>query len=730
MALMVAPVDVAAQAHLLGRSLQTGEVVSYEIIREGLTVRVEPLGVVLAQGASGHLYGNFATREKSSLLRVRRLNRKALSLASSGSREQSVSRQRILSHELGDVYYLLSGFDLNRSGLSDLAVIDASGTRLRWSIFEEPLKQTGAESKSFVLGVAGDLVDWFVSPEIGVEFAAFRHSSRLSLLRVLTRSATTGVHRIFRAHVSRTFGALFPIRLTSNTKCDPGIAFYSPSRGKLLVFNRRGKLIPLSVSEKRCGGYQVVVDVNSKRAVTSLEVCSDGSYVAAQRDNERRTSADNQLAVGELAVPISAVRRADITRVEAARGEVPVLLPTPVGGDAPTTEPEPTPISTPYPHNSLYLTLIAQQLALRGAPSNSPGSIHVTADCSDAGKVVGQGEFGSGVLLTGIAAGAELYWRDAAVASNSCVGLNLRAVREHVVVPESNAGGLKVVNTASVSLEIDLARDTSITLFRGSTCEIGSEISTITAAGRTSVPLPYGKTTTISYMVSYFNDVTGGCQLVNNRFLQASFTYLTGAAAAPFGENYGTKGDTEQIGNMPPARSSPAWFIKDGKFYIHGGNSATGWGDLNDLWVYDIARQRWTWLSGVTTLNNAGSFGTLGVTAPTNQPPAKAAHKMWLLNDDAVYLFGAYGLSSQNSKSSMADMWLYDLTSSHWAWVHGPSERNSAAVYGPVGERGTSYRPGGSYLSATFVDIDNTIYLYGGNGPRGDLWRWYPAHKQ
>lgn len=60
----------------------------------------------------------------------------------------------------------------------------------------------------------------------------------------------------------------------------------------------------------------------------------------------------------------------------------------------------------------------------------------------------------------------------------------------------------------------------------------------------------------------------------------------------------------------------------------------------NDLWVFDIANQKWSWICGPSGLNNFGNYGTLNVPSSTNQIPARYGFCSWVDTSGALWIFG------------------------------------------------------------------------------------------
>ncbi len=117
--------------------------------------------------------------------------------------------------------------------------------------------------------------------------------------------------------------------------------------------------------------------------------------------------------------------------------------------------------------------------------------------------------------------------------------------------------------------------------------------------------------------------------------------------------------------NAPSARNgAQGWADSGGHFLLFGGNGQDSQGNggwLNDLWSYDPTAQAWTWVSGSSTRNAVGVYGSLSVAAAGNVPGARFQSVGWIDGTDHLWLFGGYGYASsaQNYASSLNDLFEY-----------------------------------------------------------------------
>ena len=110
--------------------------------------------------------------------------------------------------------------------------------------------------------------------------------------------------------------------------------------------------------------------------------------------------------------------------------------------------------------------------------------------------------------------------------------------------------------------------------------------------------------------------------------------------------------------NAPSSRyeNRTFWRVANGRFWTFGGIRTSFNNDVqNDLWQYDPFTNEWTWVSGSLLPNQTGSYGTQGVSSPTNVPPSKFGSIGWRDNDGNLWLFGG----SDGFLAAKNDLWKY-----------------------------------------------------------------------
>jgi Galactose oxidase, central domain/Kelch motif len=240
---------------------------------------------------------------------------------------------------------------------------------------------------------------------------------------------------------------------------------------------------------------------------------------------------------------------------------------------------------------------------------------------------------------------------------------------------------------------------------------------------------------------------------------------------------YGTQG-TAASTNMPGGRQEAAgWADANGNLWLFAGEGedsvGTANGILNDLWVYNIANNQWTWVTGSDKANQTGTYpaqpvigsvstttaaGTCGLAvgdAPLScqavsltgaLPGSRWGASAWIDAGGNLWLFGGWGLDSTgtNGNGALNDTWVYTPNATAgqpgtWAWVKGSNTGAQNGIYGDMVipyKTYEIYTPGGRSNSTHWVDLNNQLWLFGGlgydststtgNGYLNDTWRYLP----
>jgi hypothetical protein len=191
--------------------------VGYAVSQNKDAIKVESVGQLAANKRVGHLYGRFTSRKENQLLKITKVGSDAFQFSVTTASGRDVTQRFRVSRDVGAFFYLVTGFDLNRNGLHDLAIVDASNHRLRWFIIQDPLSAEAQEVKSFTLGFYGDRVEWTYSPKREVMFAAIRQTINSRRVRLILRNAASGEIAIKRGRWEEASGLLAPVRIQAGS---------------------------------------------------------------------------------------------------------------------------------------------------------------------------------------------------------------------------------------------------------------------------------------------------------------------------------------------------------------------------------------------------------------------------------------------------------------------------------------------------------------------------------
>ncbi|MBS1566542.1 MAG: hypothetical protein JST39_19315, partial [Bacteroidetes bacterium] len=214
------------------------------------------------------------------------------------------------------------------------------------------------------------------------------------------------------------------------------------------------------------------------------------------------------------------------------------------------------------------------------------------------------------------------------------------------------------------------------------------------------------------------------------------WVWVNGDSAINKPGNYGTRGVAAAT-NKPGARASyVSWVDASGNFWLFGGAGygapSGGFGQLNDLWMYNRTTYQWIWISGDSMPNRNGMYGTKGTTAATNMPGGRTVCSHWLDASGNVWLYGGGGLAHSGGYGYLSDLWKYVPSTNQWTWINGDSSSNQHAVYGTKGSPAAANKPGSGQHDNSWIDASGNLWLFGGAayaasglaGNTNDLWKY------
>lgn len=216
------------------------------------------------------------------------------------------------------------------------------------------------------------------------------------------------------------------------------------------------------------------------------------------------------------------------------------------------------------------------------------------------------------------------------------------------------------------------------------------------------------------------------------------WTWVSGDSVTNKNGIYGIKG-VPDFGNKPGSRRhSVSWTDLSGNLWMFGGvgyaaSASASNVNLNDLWKYDIAANKWTWVNGDSTDNISGVYGTKGISAPANKPGSRYGSVGWTDNTGNLWLFGGIGAALPGYAGHLNDLWKYNITTNEWSWVSGDNMPYINGVYGIKGTAAPVNKPGSRWGSTGWKDNIGNLWLMGGQGNAAsgglalflnDLWKY------
>lgn len=346
--------------------------------------------------------------------------------------------------------------------------------------------------------------------------------------------------------------------------------------------------------------------------------------------------------------------------------------------------------------------------------------------------------------------------------NNHTVSITDGAVSNLVISSTAFTGGVTVTttlglfndlwkyNTASgvwTLINVDDASDVNVPTFQDANGRYGN----LGLATDSNIPPPRSQATGKEWVESgnlYLfggngKDSTGEVGLLNDLWVYTvstnQWTWIGGSNTHSEGGTYGTQG-TGSTTNIPGSRRGGTTSVNRStsttQFLFHGGfgfGLSGGAGHLSDLWQFTPSSLEWTYLAGTDQRNEVGSYPATHERVPGSYPGGRSNSAGWTDSKYRFFLLGGFGYgSTPNTTGHLNDMWVYD--DSTWYFLKGSSEVDQTGTYGVRGTQAPANQPGARFGSGTWVDTNNDLWFFGGNGfPAAgaagelkDVWQYNP----
>lgn len=120
----------------------------------------------------------------------------------------------------------------------------------------------------------------------------------------------------------------------------------------------------------------------------------------------------------------------------------------------------------------------------------------------------------------------------------------------------------------------------------------------------------------------------------------------------------------------------------------------------------------WAWMYGDSNFITHAHYGIKGVPSINNYPGFRYWTMNWKDTSNNFWVFGGFNIQA----NKMNDLWRYDFSTNEWTWMSGDTIVNQHGVYSPKGVSSPINTPGARQKGITWVDKENNLWLYGGDG--------------
>lgn len=151
--------------------------------------------------------------------------------------------------------------------------------------------------------------------------------------------------------------------------------------------------------------------------------------------------------------------------------------------------------------------------------------------------------------------------------------------------------------------------------------------------------------------------------------------------------------------------------------------------NISDITVTCAAHNVWALMNTAAQMG-AGQYGTKGVAAPDNLPPARSGAMSWTDGAGNLWLFGGGGATVPELRN---DLWGYTPSTNEWTWMSGSTSVGAVSVYGTLDVASPDNVPSARAYAVSWIDVSGNLWLFGGvdaQGVENDLWKYMPGTNQ
>lgn len=140
----------------------------------------------------------------------------------------------------------------------------------------------------------------------------------------------------------------------------------------------------------------------------------------------------------------------------------------------------------------------------------------------------------------------------------------------------------------------------------------------------------------------------------------------------------------------------------------------------------------WTLVNGAPAGNYPPNYGSTGIPAASNLPPACLRVSTWTDLSGNLWFFGGYMTVDNNTQVPSNQLWKYDRSIHQWTFMGPANKQLDYRQYGTREQAADDNWPGARYHALSWTDSHGNFWLWGGEGlasnevggTLSDLWMY------